>query len=141
PPLDHHRLAALLARPVGGDLLALDVAHLGLRLLELLLEGPVERAEQPAPVLGALLYLVEIRLHLRREVARHDLGEALDEQTVDEDAELGREEPRLALLDVPAVDDRRHDRRVRRRATDAALLELLDERRLGVPRRRLREVL
>src|ERR1043165_129518 len=48
-------------------------------------------------------------------------------------AELGGPEPRLLLLDIAAVDDRRHDRRVRGRAADAALLELLDERRLGVP--------
>src|SRR5262249_6886139 len=33
-PLDHHRLAALLAREAGRALLALDVAHLDLGLLE-----------------------------------------------------------------------------------------------------------
>src|SRR5207237_7378246 len=61
-PLDHHRLAALLARPVGGNLLALDVAHLGPGLLELALERLVEAGEQLLPVDRALLDLVEIAL-------------------------------------------------------------------------------
>src|SRR5262249_9658505 len=78
-PLDHDRLAALLARPLGGDLLALDVAHLGARLLELVLERAVEAAEQLAPVALTLLDLVEVRLHPGGERGRHDLREALDE--------------------------------------------------------------
>ena len=57
------------------------------------------------------------------------------------DAELGRVEAPLLLLDVAAVLDRRQDRRVGRRPADALLLQLLDQRRLGEPRRRLREVL
>ena len=39
------------------------------------------------------------------------------------------------------LGDRLHDRRVGRRTADAALLQLLDERRLRVAGRRLREVL
>src|SRR6185312_1195412 len=66
-PPDDHRLAALLARPLGRDLLALDVAHLGLGLLELELEWRVERAEQLAPVLRAVLDVIELCLHVRGE--------------------------------------------------------------------------
>jgi len=63
----------------------------GARGLELELERRVEPSDQLAPVLRALLDLIEIGLHLRGEVARHDLGEAHDEQAVDQDAELGRQ--------------------------------------------------
>ena len=51
-----------------------------------------------------------------------------------------RHERRALLEDVAAVEDRAHDRRVRRRAPDAAVLERLDQRRLGVARRRARLV-
>src|SRR5690606_3089447 len=44
-------------------------------------------------------------------------------------------------LDVLAVAQRRDDRRIGRRPADAVFLERLDERRLRVARRRLREVL
>src|SRR4029078_4885164 len=44
PPLDDHRLAALLAREAGRTLLALHVAHLDLGLLEVLREGLPEPA-------------------------------------------------------------------------------------------------
>src|SRR5262249_40398296 len=47
----------------------------------------------------------------------------------------------VALGDVAAVLDRRDDRRVRARPTDAVLLERLHERRLRVTGGRLREVL
>src|SRR3569623_1237625 len=75
-PLDDHRLAALLADPLGRDLLALDVAHLGLGLLELELERRVEGAEEHAPVLVAVLDTVEVALYLRGEVGADELGEA-----------------------------------------------------------------
>src|SRR5690606_38590770 len=47
-----------------------------------------------------------------------------------------RHEGLAAWRDVAAVDDRRDDRRVGRRAADAELLELLDQARLGVARGR-----
>ena len=58
------------------------------------------------------------------------------EQLRDREREERRHERGSLLEDVAAVEDRPHDRGVRRRAADAALLERLHERRLGVPRRR-----
>src|SRR5262249_31310129 len=54
PPLDHHLLAALLAVDVGGDLLALHVAHLDFGAGQRLLERTVEVAEHGDPVGFAL---------------------------------------------------------------------------------------
>ena len=62
------------------------------------------------------------------------------EQAHDREGEEGRDERRAALEDVAAVEDRAEDRRVRRRAPDAELLECPHERRLGVTRRRARLV-
>ena len=69
------------------------------------------------------------------------LREVLAQHRVDGLAELGRMETALHLLHVLALLDHLDRRGVRRRPADAALLELLDQRRLGESRRRLREVL
>ena len=72
--------------------------------------------------------LVEVVLHPRRELVVDELREVLLEQLDDGEGEELRHE-RLALLaHVAAVEDRPHDRRVRRRTADAALLERLHER-------------
>ena len=42
-----------------------------------LVEILIERAEHAHPVLCALLDIIELRLHLRREVGVHDVGEML----------------------------------------------------------------
>ena len=63
--------------------------------------------------------------------------EVLLEQPHHGERDPGRHQRRALLVDVAAVDDRADDRRVRRRAADLAVLELLDERGLGVARRRL----
>ena len=65
----------------------------------------------------------------------------VDEQVRDDLADLLGVQAPLLDPDVAAVDDRRDRRRVGRRPADAVLLERLDQRRLGVPRRRLGEVL
>ena len=70
-----------------------------------------------------------------------ELTEVFDQQVGDHLANVLRAQPPLDHLDVAAVDDRRDRRRIGRRAADAALLERLDQRCLGVARRRLREVL
>ena len=58
------------------------------------------------------------------------------EQAGDGEGEERRHERGPALEDVAAVEDRADDRGVGRRAADAALLERLDEARLGVARGR-----
>src|SRR5207245_1572625 len=62
-------------------------------------------------------------------------------QIDDDQAERRRLELAFALVDVVAVLQHADDRRVGARPADAVLLELLDERRLGESRRRLRELL
>src|ERR1700742_2284903 len=47
----------------------------------------------------------------------------------------------LELFDVLALLNRRHDRRISRRAADAFFFECFHERRFGVTRRRLGEML
>ena len=56
------------------------------------------------------------------------------------EGEEGRDERGAALEHVAPVENRAHDRGVGRRATDSALLERLDEARLGVARGRSRRV-
>ncbi len=69
------------------------------------------------------------------------MGEVLRQEAIDDLADVGRNEPAAFHLDVFAVAQRRDDRGIGRGPADAVLLERLDERRLGVPRRRLREML
>ena len=79
--------------------------------------------------------------HLRGVFDVEDVGEVLDQQVVDDEAEFGRLEFALVLFDVLAILNDAHNRRIGRRPTDAFLFERFDERRLGVARRRFGEVL
>ena len=63
--------------------------------------------------------------------------EVLLQQPDHRERQPGRHQRGALLVDVAAVEDRADDRGVRRGAADLALLELLDQRRLGVARRRL----
>ena len=83
---------------------------------------------------------VEIVLEPRREVVVDQLLEVPLEKLRHRERDERRHERGALLVDVAAVEDRPHDRGVRRRAADAALLERLDEARLGVARRRARLV-
>ena len=102
-------------------------------------------AEVEAPQPGDALLVargdpVEVVLHPRREVVVDEPREVALEQLDDREGEERRHERAALLRHVAAVEDRAHDRRVGRRAADAALLERADERRLGVARRRRRRV-
>src|SRR5690606_36045013 len=63
PELDDHHRPALVAGKVGGDLLALDVAHLGFCQRERLLERRVELAQDLPPAGVALGDEVQLLLH------------------------------------------------------------------------------
>src|SRR5207302_5475419 len=109
-------------------------------------EHPLQRAVEVLhhrhPFLVAALHIVEALLELRRVVVVGDALEVVDHQGVDRFADTCREKPAVLDLDVPVrLGDRLHDWRVGGRTADAALLQLLDERRLRVAGRRLREVL
>ena len=112
-----------------------------LGLLERPLERRVELVEHLDLAELALGDVVELLLHVAGEVDVDDVGEVLDQLVGDDVADVLGLEPAVLEPHVPAVLDRRDDRRVGRRPADALLLELLDERRLGVARRRLGEVL
>src|SRR5256712_6093823 len=138
PPLDQP-LAALgaLFPGRGADL---DVTPLFARLLEVLLEPRIKLPNRIDPLPLSLLDLVERVLHLRGELDIHDLWEEGLQEVGHLDAQLGRDERLPLATHVAAlIDDRAEDRRVRGRAADAELLESLDQRGLGVVRRRLRE--
>ena len=113
-----------------------------LGVLEVALERRVEAAHRRDPVLLALLDLVELAPPCRGELDVEDVGERSTSRSVTRMPSSRRAAAASRLSsDVLLVEDRRHDRGVGRRAADALLLELLDERRLGEARRRLGEVL
>ena len=118
-----------------------EALELLLRAFERVGERNVELAQHLHALQIALGDLVEVLLHLGREVHVHDVGEVLDELVGDDLADVVGEEASILEPDVPAVLDRRDDRGVRRWPSDAELLQRLDEGGLGEARRRLREVL
>ena len=87
----------------------------------------VEPVEHPDAVDLARGDGVEDLLEARGEVVVDEVGEVLLHEPDDGEREEGRHERRPALADVPAVDDRAHDRGVGRGSADAALLECLHE--------------
>ncbi len=159
-------LAALDVRPVpadaqhdaladgeGGDLPGVDRTQVGHELLEAaevvaagrhdlrrVLGAEVEALE-PRHRLGlAARDAVEVVLHLGGEVVVDEPAEVLLQQVHHGEGQEGRHECRALLEDVPAVQDRADDRRVRGRAADLPLLQLLDQRGFGVAGRRLGRV-
>ena len=84
--------------------------------------------------------LVEIVLHAGGEVVVDEALEVALEQLRHGERDERRHERRALLEDVAAVEDRAHDRRVRRGAADAAVFQRLDQGRLGVAGRRRRVV-
>ncbi len=108
---------------------------------QLLAEVLVEVAEDLLPLLGADGDLVEGFFEPGGEPVVEQVAEVLDESLGHDLAHLLGVEAAVVEPHVAPVLYRRDDRRVGRRPADAALLELLDEARLAVARRRLGEVL
>src|SRR4029077_12471461 len=104
-------------------------------------EWPVEILEHLPPVDVSVLDLVWFGFQRGGEPDVEHIREALHHHPLDLFAEEGGEKAPLLELGVAAVDERRDDRCVRRRTTDTETLQFLDETRLGVPWRRLGEVL
>ncbi len=138
---DQRSLTALRAHLTGVARRHLDALHVRLGPAQGLGERVVPLADGRLVLARPLLDAVESLLHLGGEGDVDDRREVLAEHAVDGLAELGRVQAALLLAHVVALLDDLDGRGVRRGPPDAALLELLDERRLGVPRRRLREVL
>src|SRR3989449_4454075 len=108
---------------------------------ERLRERPPEVFEHALPGEVALLHLVELGLHLRGEAHLEHVREALLQHAPHDLAlRRGLEAPLLGG-GVPAVLQRRDDRRVGRWPPDAQTLEFLHEAGLAEAGRRLGEVL
>jgi hypothetical protein len=97
----------------------------------------VELAQPRLEVLIALGDLVEFVFHRGRELVVDEVGEVVLEEVDDREGAKGRHQGLALLPHVAAAIDRLHHRRVGRRPSDAQVLELLDQRRLGVAIRRL----
>ena len=109
---------------------------------EHLLQRAVEVADHRHPLLAAPFDLIEPLFQACRVAVIRDGFEVLDHDRVHGLPDLSRVEPSLLDLHVPVIfGDRLDDRRVGGRPPDATLLQLLDQRRLRVTRRRLAEVL
>ena len=121
----------------GRELLGVDVAELGDQLLEALdlAAAEVELGQLGVAVAPAAGDLVEHVLHAGGELVGHQPREVLLQQPDHRERQPGRDERGPLLVDVAAVEDGADDRGVRRGPADLALLELLDQRRLGVARR------
>ena len=133
--LPHFGHALSLTSPLAGGRLAP-------RLARSFDERLPEVAHHLVPLLAALLDLVELVLHARGEVHVEDVGEAARPaaRLTAMPRSVGREPPAVAL-DVVARGDGADDGGVGAGPADALLLERLDQRGLGVARRRLGEVL
>src|SRR4029078_9796348 len=141
--LDHHRLGALVARDRRIRLHALlEIDHLLGGALQILGELLVEAGQRGLVVGRPRLDLVEILLELARVADIENVVEGGAEQLLDQHhAEDGRLDLPFALVHVLARLDYGDDRRVGGGTPDAVLFERLDQRRLGVARRRLGEFL
>src|SRR4029453_17883153 len=141
PPALLQELAAALRARLTGGLADLFAAHLALGAGEVALEGLVEGLHRVDPLALTFLDLVEVVLHLRRELDVHDVLEVRDELVGDRHAQLGRAQRAPLAMHVAAiVYDRPQDRRVGRWPADPELLERLDERGFREAGRRLGEV-
>src|SRR5690348_15227634 len=129
--LEESALLAFRAFLVGGDA----------GLVEVFLEAIPEFLDGLAPGELAFLDFVKLVFEARGEADVEDVLETLDEQVADFFAEERGGELPLILVHVFALNDGGNNRGVSGRPADALFLEFLDERRFGVARRRLGEML
>ena len=109
----------------------------------------VDRADEVAPEVAQHLApgdlvvgdAVERLFQSGREVVFDVAGEEAFQERDDQAALVLRDEPLLVDADIAAVLQHLQDRRVGGRPADAELLHALDQRGLGIARRRLGEVL
>ena len=104
----------------------------------MLLVTEVELPEEPDPLPFAARDLVEILLHLRREVAFDKVAKVLAEQLGHRERGEARHERLPLSEDIASAHNRGNSRRVGGWPPDAQALELFDERSLGKPRGRRR---
>ena len=140
-PLDHQRRATLFALLVRGLLHPLDVLHVLFGILEILLEFLVEVGQGVGPLLFAFFDFVEFLFQTRGVLHIENVAEVFDQQIGDDQADFGRRKFAADFLHVLPLLNGGENRRVGRRAADAALFEFFHQRGFVVARRRLGEVL
>ena len=140
---DDHGPPAFFADLIRGDVLDLDALalHVLLGLLQALFKALVKVVDGLDPVRLTGFDNVELFLHVSAEFHVDDVGELLHHDRVDGLAERGGFQLLLVLLHIAAVHDGRDDGRIGGRASDAVFLQRVDQRGLGVKRRRLGELL
>ena len=139
--LDDHVASALVTEHIGLLVTDRDLLDFCLRLRHCLLEIRIEVLDDGLPLRLPARDAVEQRLHVCGEGGIDDGREILLHHIVDGETELGDENVFLFLRDVATCQQGADRRCIGRRTTDTILLECLDERCLGVVRRRLCEVL
>src|SRR5262245_5720597 len=141
-PLDHHLGAALVAIDIRRYFLSLDVAHLFFGFFQVARKRRVEALHRLGPFFFAIFDLVELVFHACGKLDVQDIGETLDQEVGDEKSQIGRRQRAAFVLgDVLPVENIGYDRRVGGRPADAFFIELFDQRRLRIARRRLGKVL
>ncbi len=115
----------------------LQATGAGHRVGHAVVTAEVEIVEPVGALLVARRDLVELVFHRRGEAVVDEPAEMLFQQTGDGERDPRGHQSAALLVHVAAVLDGLDDRRVRRRAADAQLLEGLDQRGLGVARRRV----
>ena len=142
PPVLAHQRAAALRTGFA------DLHDRGLHLHNLLLGGDqvvLERLPEIAhhllPVQPAFFDVVEFLFQRGGEIVIHHIAEVLDQQIVDELAEIRGMQPAADGLHIAAAFDRLNRRRVGAGPADPAFLQRPDQRGFGVARRRLGEML
>ena len=140
---DDHFPSALIA-----DLVGFLVGHLQphalqilFRLLQLRPEGCVKSSQQLLPLLVPRLHVVQLLFHAGSEAGVHNVGKFILHQAVDHLAQRRGVEVLAVLDDVLPVQNGADGRRVGRRPADAVFLQRPDKGRVGIPGRRLGEVL
>ena len=93
------------------------------------------------PVVLTRFDLIELVLQLSGELHVQQVGEILDQQAGDGDAEFGGQELALLVRHVLPSAQRTEDGSVGARPPDAEFFQFTDQRSLGVTRRRLCEML
>src|SRR6185295_486025 len=120
-----HRRAAVLTLLVGDDLLPLHVAHVKLRVIQVLGELLVELRQRRGPYHFAVFDLVQLFFHMSGVRDVEQIVEALDQQIADDYSEFGWKEAAFPSLGIFAVLNHGHDGRISRRPSDSLLFERL----------------
>src|ERR1051325_348276 len=113
PLLDHARRVALQTDFFSRNVLLFDVFDVTLKLFQVAFKLVVELTQCLGPTDLSVFYLVELFFHARRVTLVEEIVEAaVDQEIVDGLPEGSRMKTALEFLDVLALLDSRHDRRI-----------------------------